>query len=354
MSMMHGIPTFIDTAAVEAWDAWFRWRERERLHDTTIEATWARVATALADADPGQTPERRRRYVAALSSWRLLPDEHIIATAGTPSAHWQADNLVAVINVPMFVRDRFSPLAGLDMQGIAATADTAVQFLDDASCGCTDAGQAPKQLRIGFTGVSDALVLLGLAYGSIAAQAVVSGLGRTLSHACFGATVRLARERGAHFALTGDACGRAVKRGIPAATIRDAERHGLRHARLTALTSQPRLSLLANNVADALDPILGIDRIHSFPPHGHTVQSPGYALRLAGDKRLPLEFDRMIGDVTTGAQLAMRSALQPWMDEPIAYPLLVSEEPALAERRAIQQQATMRGLAAPTWRLVDA
>ena len=351
---MHGTSTFIDTAAVEAWDAWFRWRERGRLHDTTIDATWARVANALADIDLQQVAERRRRYAAAFSSWSLLPDERIVATAGTPTAHWPADELVAVINVPMFVRDRFSAFARLDMQAVVATADMAVQVLDDASSLSTDANDPPMRLRIGLIGVADALALLGLAYGTLAAQALVRGLGRALSHACFGATVRLARERGARFGLTNDARARAAERGIPVDVIRDAERHGLRHARLTALTSQPRLSLLANNVADALDPLLGIDRFHSFPPDGRPIQSPGYALALARDRYPPVSPDRMIGDVTPGAQLAMRSALQPWIDEPIRCPLLVTEEPSAVAHRELQRQAAAQGLASPTWRQAGA
>lgn len=320
---MHGTSTFIDTAAVEAWDAWFRWRERERLRDTTIDATWARVAAALAGIDAREASERRRRYAAAFSSWRLLPDERIVATAGTPAARWPASGLVALINLPMFVCDRFSAFACLDLQAVAAMADTAVQLLDDASTLAAEADDPPVQLRIGLAGVADALALLGLAYGAIAAQALAGRLGRALAHACFGASVRLARERGARVDFTDEARTRALDRGIPADAIRDAERHGLRHAHLTAITSQPRLALLANNVADALDPIPGADRVHSFPD-GRPIQSPGYALTLARAQRPPVSLARVIGDVTPDAQLAMRSAMQPWVDEPITYPLLVA------------------------------
>jgi ribonucleoside-diphosphate reductase alpha chain len=350
---MHGTSTFIDTAAVEAWDAWFRWRERERLHDMTIDATWTRVADALAGIDPREVPERRLRYAAAFTSWRLLPDERIVATAGTSTARWPANDLVALINAPMFVHERFSAFAHLDLQALAATADMAVQLLDDASSLCAEASDSPLHLRIGLVGVADALAFLGLAYGSSPAQALAGGLGRALAHACFGATVRLARERGARVRFSDESRARAAARGIPAGVLRDAARYGMRHDRLTAMTSQPRLSLLANNVADALDPIPGIDTIHSFPD-GRPIQSSGYALTLAREQRPPISLDRLIGDVTPGAQLAMRSAMQPWVDEPITCPLLVTREPSLAARRALQQQASARGLAEPTWRRVEA
>ena len=345
---MHGTSTFIDPAAVEAWDAWFRWRERTRLHDTTIGTTWTRVATALTDA------EGYRRYFAAFSSWRLLPDERIIATAGTQATSWPADNLVALINAPVFVRERFSAFACLDLQALTATADLAVQLLDDASNRCADGTDAPVPLRIGLAGIADALALLGLAYGTISAQAMVRELGRALAHGCFAATVRLARERGARVDLSREARAHAAERGIPTDVIRDAERHGMRHARLTALTSQPRLSLLANNVSDALDPIFGVDRLHSFPPDGRQVPSPGYAMSLALDQRTSVATDHLMGDVAPEAQLAMRSALQPWMDEPITYPLLVAAEPSAKVQLELQQSAAAKGLATPTYRCLRA
>ena len=42
---------FLDPVAVEAWDAWFRWREDGQLRDISVEATWERVAGALAQAE---------------------------------------------------------------------------------------------------------------------------------------------------------------------------------------------------------------------------------------------------------------------------------------------------------------
>lgn len=59
---------FIDAAAVEAWDAWFRWRDDE-LHDLSIEDTWWRVAATLASAEAEPEACRwRSRFNRALSS----------------------------------------------------------------------------------------------------------------------------------------------------------------------------------------------------------------------------------------------------------------------------------------------
>src|SRR5690348_2313422 len=101
--------SFIETAAVEAWDAWFRWRERGRLRDISVEATWRRMARTLAAVEPAQpAAEYEAALMTAFASWRLLLDERVLATAGTHAAEWPNNDLVAVLNAGMFVRERFS------------------------------------------------------------------------------------------------------------------------------------------------------------------------------------------------------------------------------------------------------
>jgi hypothetical protein len=47
------------------------------------------------------------------------------------------------------------------------------------------------------------------------------------------------------------------------------------------------------------------------------------------------------------AQLELRAAISPWMDEPIDYPVLVDSEP---DEPALAQLASRFGLPATTWR----
>jgi ribonucleoside-diphosphate reductase alpha chain len=324
---MYGHTPFIDAAAVEAWDAWFRWRDRDRLHDLSIEATWRRVADALAE-----TPGRRDELFAALASWRLLLDERILSSAGTAAPDWPGNRLVAVLNVPMFVRHRFTDLAQLDRDALEATAAVAVRALDDAMRLAGGAAPELPRLRIGLIGLADALLMLGLRYDTQVARLEAAGVARALAQGCLRGSVRLAAERGRLSVPVQPTIRRARLRGLDDALIDDACIHGVRHAGLTAITAQPRLALFANNVADALEPLRGEDQLQRIDPQqpGHAIRSSGYALTLL--RRTP-SFRAAVSPIDTmattpaGAHRAMCDAVQRWIDEAVAVPL---DDPAPA------------------------
>lgn len=307
--MVRGASIFVEMAAVETWDTWFRWRENGCLRDTTIDGTWRRVAHALARSDRDAA-----EYIGACANWRVLPDERIIATAGTSDPSWPADGLVAVVNAAVFVRDACTPRARFDAPQFAAAATLAVRLLDDASMAASaTAGGASPRLRIGVIGVADALASMDEAYGSAAACAQLRELGRALAEGCLRGSVRLAVERGARARLTHEAARRATERGMSADLVEDAARHGLRYAQLTAITSQSRLARFANDVADAIEPL------RQGPPDRETPASrrspwvgTGHRFR-SGATRSP-------ATTPLQAKIAMRDALQEWIDAPIACP----------------------------------
>jgi len=344
---MHPNATFIDRAAVEAWDAWFRRRDGARLRDTTIEATWRRVADAIAgDAATGLHEE----LLAALASWRLLPDERILATAGTAEAEWPVD-ACALVNAAVLVREPGTTRARFDRARCVETAGLALRVLDAALA------QAPRgamlRPRVGVTGVADALALLGLRYAGADAHAFVRELGRALAEGCLAADVALAREHGARVAFTQALRARACGRGLPATLVAEAAQHGLRHAQVLALGAHPRLALLANNIADALDPLHGPQHAHAFPPDGRRVCSDGYARTIAAAARREPGIVDTLERMPPLAQLALRGALQPWLDAPIVQPLRVARLPGGDERARVCDEAALLGLGEVTWTLAD-
>ncbi len=346
---MHGTSPFINTAAVEAWDAWFRWRDRDRLHDLSIEATWQRVVGALSVAPALELMD-------ACSSWRLLLDERILATAGTPAANWPADGLVAVVNAPMFVRRRFSTHAHIDTGSLAQTAALAVRALDNAAQQSHGDPGSSASLRIGIIGMADALALLGARYDSALACRYAGQVCSAVAEGCFQESIRQARDRGARFQPGEHELDYAIERGFAAELVRDAARFGLRHTRLTAITSQPRLALLANNVANALDPLLGENHVHRIATQDDTrsVRSSGYTLIVSrSPSRPPLpDATPALAELGVDAQLAVRAAAQRWVDEPIAYPLPVARAPEDAQWQSARRFAREGGLLEPTWRSI--
>ena len=78
---------FDSPLAGEIWNSKYRFRPHEGTGDATVEATWDRVAAALAEAEPTKTRARwRARFRETLDAYRFLPAGRILAGAGTGRA----------------------------------------------------------------------------------------------------------------------------------------------------------------------------------------------------------------------------------------------------------------------------
>jgi ribonucleoside-diphosphate reductase alpha chain len=347
---------FIDPTAVEAWDAWFRWRSNGELRDLTVEASWDRVAVALAGAESHARETWRKRFRKAIAGWRLLPDARVLATAGTGRCDWPGTDLVAELNLAAFVRDAFRQPAQFDEAAFRECAGLAVRLLDNALALCPDVTVDAPRLRIGLIGLADALDMLGLVYGTSAASALATRAAAVLAEAAFEASVHLAQERGARIALDPARRACAEERGLAPALVAEAERFGLRHAALTAIDSQPRLALLANNVADALDPLSGEQDWQTIdaPGGSRCMRSPGFShcLRrkhqLSGGQHVPDAFDGPAPGVVE--QILLRAELSRWFDAPIDYAFRTPCPPDPTTAAQWTALAVSHALPMPRWR----
>jgi ribonucleoside-diphosphate reductase alpha chain len=292
--------SFSEPAAVEAWDAWFRWRQGGILHDRTIDATWVRVVKAIAYVED-DVDRWSRRWLEGLARWHWLPDEVLLRDAGTgvcPSVPG-LEPVSAVLNLSAFVGLKSSRKAvrTLDTAALAEAASGVLRFLDDALVAIP--GLSRNGLRLGLMGLADALASLDIAYDSPAALRFAHDAGEALATGALRGAVELARERG----------GREPNwarlefqwnLGLPGALVEEALRRGVRHEVRTAIGPAPHLAMLANNCSDALDPL-------PFEPDGH-----------GKSRDPPPSFP------SVAIQQRVRLAIQPWIDEPIDYPLLAS------------------------------
>jgi ribonucleoside-diphosphate reductase alpha chain len=289
----------------------------------------------LAAAEPADSAAAfEKRLIDACSSWQLLLDERLLATAGTRAPCWMDDNLVAVLNPALFVHDRFSGNARFDHTAFADTAELAVRALDNATALATQqSGNDGTHLRIGLIGLADALAFLRLGYDNPGARAKAHAIARTLAEGCYRGSIRLACERGARRSLADSARLQSRLDSSPIDLVRDAERYGLRHSQLTAITSQKRLALLANNVADAVDPLRGPDHACALGPRENPrmLRSSGYAINAARElipvPASPRAMMETLVRTPFRAQIEMRGAMQPWIDIPISYPMIVAGMP---------------------------
>lgn len=294
------LPTrFSKPRAVDTWDAEFRWRCGGVLRDVTIEDTWRRVTTCAAAAEGEHAAQWSRRFGEAFARWRLLPDERLLQALGTDRAVDPAMTPGAVVNVAAFVVAAASGATCFDRERFVDTAALAVRFLDDAAA-TAGATTPPRRLRIGLVGFADALRALDLRYDSAGARTQAAIVARALAQGCLRGSVELAEDRGPR--VSREACAAiaaaARRRLLPEDLVQRVLRSGLCHDELTAIDAHPSLARLANGVADGVDPVVADGEP---PPDAAVVQ-------------------------------AMRAALQPWIDAPIAV-AFASPEAASASAR---------------------
>ena len=78
---------FDASISAEIWNAKYRFLGDGNRGDADVEATWARIAAAIAEAEPARARRLwRERFEEALSEFRFLPAGRIIAGAGTGRA----------------------------------------------------------------------------------------------------------------------------------------------------------------------------------------------------------------------------------------------------------------------------
>ncbi|WP_325279011.1 hypothetical protein [Tahibacter sp.] len=311
--------SFVDPAAVEAWDAWFRWREGNELRDMTIDTTWSRVTQALCELEPG-LPARHEQLVGeAISSWRLLVDARALAGAGRRNFSWPADRFCASINLARFVSLPFTPKAAFQRHALDATVRLAVRLIDNVRLTTPQDGTPP---RLGVIGLADALAMLGLDYASEHTARAAAQIARDFARAVLDATNELARERGSRAdrhevdraVARADALGEGADLGL---RIR---RHGLRIGPLTAIDRQPQLALVANNVADAISPLRGEKAVYIIrnADGERRIAASGFAITLwhqlgarANDTTFPQSTAATAGDAGVAN---IRAAMLPWFD----------------------------------------
>ena len=108
------------------------------------------------------------------------------------------------INLVNFVRQPFTDKAGLDMEGLRETAAIATRMMDNV----IDASQFPldrqaaqargsRRIGLGFTGLADTLIMLGLHYAEAPARELAARVMQTICHTAYRCSIELAREKGA-------------------------------------------------------------------------------------------------------------------------------------------------------------
>ncbi len=167
------------------------------------------------------------------------------------------------INLTRFVRDPFTVQARFDSEGFQSVARTAVRMLDNVLdvtywplIEQHNEAQNKRRIGLGFLGLGDACVMLGLRYDGDDARRFAADMARTLRDTAYSASVDLAKEKGAFPLFDAEKyldSGFALR--LPD-DIRDAIRlHGIRNSHLLAVAPTGTISLaFADNASNGIEP----------------------------------------------------------------------------------------------------
>ncbi len=235
-------------------------------------------------------------------------------------------NLARLVEAPF---ERGAHLSAAALQDLVATAVRMMDNVVDASNFPLEAqaleARNKRRIGLGVTGLADALLMLGLRYGSEAAARQTEDWLHAIARAAYLASVQLAKEKGA-FPLfeAGPYLASGTMQGMDEDVRAEIARHGIRNALLTSIAPTGTISLYAGNVSSGIEPVF------AYAYTRKVLQKDGsrseeevvdYAVQMwrdkFGDADLP---DYFVNAQTLAPKdhVKMQAAAQKWVDSSIS------------------------------------
>ena len=240
--------------------------------------------------------------------------------------------LLGSINLARLVSDPFEADAALDETALTELVTTAVRMMDNV----IDISNFPlpeqaaearakRRIGLGVTGLADALLMVGLRYGSDKAARQTSHWLHAIARAAYLASVDISKEKGAFPLFDAEPF---LASGALAEMDQDVRaaiaKHGIRNALLTSIAPTGTISLLAGNVSSGIEPVFAYAYTRKVLQKDGTrteEEVVDYAVQLwrdkFGDTALPSHFV----DAQTLApseHVKMQAAAQKWIDSSIS------------------------------------
>lgn len=262
------------------------------------------------------------------------------------------------LNLVNYIRNPFTPTASLDIDKLRRTVPLCVRFLDNAisisAYPLPDQAQeasGTRRLGLGITGLADALIMLGLHYGSPAARDMASHIMQSLCFTAYRASIKLAQQRGAFpYFQREPYLGSAFIQRLPKRTQRSISEVGIRNSHLLAIAPTGSISLLAGNVSPGLEPVFGLHHHRRFSlgdGRMSTVNLQDWAFYLWRSKHphapLPRAFVTA-NELTPSDHLLMQACLQPFVDNAISKTINLSAKISFSEFQRVFETAHKLGL----------
>jgi ribonucleoside-diphosphate reductase alpha chain len=265
--------------------------------------------------------------------------------------------LLGSINMARLVKHPFESIAELDEGELDDLVTTAVRMMDNV----VDASKFPlpqqeeearnkRRIGLGVTGLADALLMMGLRYGSDEAARQTERWLHRIARAAYLASVELAKEKGAFPLFDKEkylASGtlQSMDEDVRAAIAEN----GIRNALLTSIAPTGTISLYAGNVSSGIEPVFAYSYTRKvLQPDGSRTEEEvvDYAVRLwrekFGDKELP---DYFVNAQTLAPldHVRMQAAAQKWVDSSISKTINCPEDISFDDFKDVYLEAYETG-----------
>lgn len=264
------------------------------------------------------------------------------------------------INLCALVQQPFTAKAHLAYERLPELVANAVRMLDNV----LDLTHWPlpqqrqealrkRRIGLGFTGLGDALLMLGQSYGSEQACQTAAQMAQTLRDAAYRASVQLAQEKGAFPLFQAEAylSGTSFATRLPPELQTAIRQHGLRNSHLLCVAPAGTISLaFADNVSNGIEPVFAWQTRRRKRETGevwreYLVEDHAYRCyrHLFGQQTLPPYFVTAL-DLSAQQHLNLVAAVAPYVDAAISKTVNVAADYPFEDFQQLYWRAWESGL----------
>ncbi len=265
------------------------------------------------------------------------------------------------IDLTRMVKNPFSAQASFDYEAFKQLVQVAVRMLDNVLDATAwplpeqqQEAQNKRRIGLGYTGLGDALVMLGLRYNTDEARSFASELTRAMRDDAYLASVDLAIERGAFPLLDAEqylAEPRFASR-LPEDIKNRIRQHGIRNSHLLSIAPTGTISLaFADNASNGIEPAFSWfytrkKRTHDGSTKDYPVEDHAWRLykKMGGDvDKLPPAFITAL-EISAIDHMKMVAAVAPFIDTSISKTVNVPADYPFENFKDLYTEAWKAGL----------
>jgi len=265
------------------------------------------------------------------------------------------------INLAPFVREAFTGKARFDFAAFGEVVRPAVRMLDNVLEATVwpierqqQEARAKRRVGLGFTGLGDALIMLGLRYDSDEARRTGARIAEAMRDEAYAASIEIAKEKGAFPLLDAEqycSAPRFASR-LPEKLKSEIHRHGIRNSHLLSIAPTGTISLaFADNASNGIEPAYAwsYQRKKRMPDSSmktYDVEDHAWRLyrHLGGDAAsLPAHFVTAM-DISALDHMRMVAEIAPFVDSAISKTVNVPEDYPYTQFRDLYLEAWKAGL----------